>query len=138
MTWGSRASRGRRRWEVLWSGKRHGALAHSGPGSVPLGFEPALRVDRGGAAGTGGGDGLAVDVVLHVAAGEDAVDVGTAARRPGDEVAVVLHGQLTLEQVGVGLVADGDEQAGEGPGAALAGDGVLDHEALDARVAEHV
>ena len=42
------------------------------------GFEPAFAVDGCHAAGAGGGDGLAVGVVLHVAAGEDAVDVGVA------------------------------------------------------------
>ena len=38
--------------------------------------EPALGVDGRHAARAGGGDGLAVDVVLDVAAGEDAFDVG--------------------------------------------------------------
>src|SRR5215211_1062247 len=37
--------------------------------------QPALGVDRGGRAGAGRGDGLAVDVVDHVTAGEHAVDV---------------------------------------------------------------
>src|SRR5438270_9947629 len=37
--------------------------------------QPALGVDRGGGAGAGRGDRLAVDVVDHVAAGEDTVDV---------------------------------------------------------------
>ena len=63
----------------------------------------------------GGGDGLAVGVVLHVAAGEHTLDVGGGgpARAPGDEVAVVLELELALQQVGVGLVADGHEQAGD-------------------------
>ena len=51
---------------------------------VVAGLEPALGVDGGHAAGAGGGDGLAVDVVLDVAAGEDAVDVGGG--RPGAAV----------------------------------------------------
>ena len=36
----------------------------------------ALGIERGHAAGAGAGDGLAVDVVLHVAGGEHAGDVG--------------------------------------------------------------
>src|SRR3546814_942537 len=47
-----------------------------GCGSVVLGLEPALRVQGGLAARTGGGDGLAVGVVLQVAAGEYAHHVG--------------------------------------------------------------
>src|ERR1051326_2045906 len=37
--------------------------------------QPALAVERGHAAGAGGGDGLAIDVVDGVAASEDALDV---------------------------------------------------------------
>ena len=37
-----------------------------------------------------------------------------AVPRAGDQVAVVLHVELALEQVGVGPVADGHEQAGDG------------------------
>ena len=43
---------------------------------VALLAEPALGVERRGAAGAGGGDRLPVDVVLHVARREDAGDVG--------------------------------------------------------------
>ena len=76
-------------------------------------LEPALGVDGGHAARAGGGDRLAVGVVLHVAAGEDAVDVGVRRAGLGDEVAVVVHVEHALEQVGVGPMADGDEQAGD-------------------------
>jgi hypothetical protein len=62
--------------------------------------------------GAGRGDGLAVGVVLHVAAGEHAVDVGGRAG-PGDEVAVLIEVEHTGEQVGVGAVADGHEQPGD-------------------------
>ena len=40
--------------------------------------QKALHLNRGHAAGAGGGDGLAVDVVLGVAAGKDALDVVVA------------------------------------------------------------
>jgi hypothetical protein len=58
--------------------------------------------------------GLAVDLVLHVAGREDAFNAGlggvAVAPAAGDEVAVV-HFQLAGEDVGVRLVADGDENA---------------------------
>src|SRR5438034_9412861 len=38
--------------------------------------QPALAVERRFAAGAGGGDGLPIDVIDDVAAGEDALDVG--------------------------------------------------------------
>ena len=50
-------------------------------GSVVQGFEPAFGVDRCHAAGSGGGDGLAVVVVDDVAAGEHARDLGDAGVR---------------------------------------------------------
>ena len=42
-------------------------------------LQKSLRIDRRHAAAAGGGDRLAVDVILHVAAGEDGGDVGLAA-----------------------------------------------------------
>ena len=65
--------------------------------------------------------GLAVDVVLHVAGGENAGDAGLGgvafASAPGHEVAA-LHFELAGEQVGIGFVADGDEDAVDGEVAA--------------------
>src|SRR5690606_916172 len=78
-------------------------------------LQPPLSVQRGHAARTGAGDGLAIDVILYVAGGEDAghgghgCHAGQAAL--GDDVAV-LHLELAFEDAGVGLVADGDECAG--------------------------
>jgi hypothetical protein len=51
------------------------AEAWMGDGSVTAG-QPALGVDGGHAARSGGGDCLAVGVILNVAAGEDTLDVG--------------------------------------------------------------
>ena len=58
-------------------------------GSVVLGFEPAFGVDRRHATAAGGGDRLAVRVILDVAAGEHAVDVGVGRVGLGDQVARV-------------------------------------------------
>src|SRR5690606_37405690 len=77
-------------------------------------IELALGVERGLAAGGGRGDGLAVDMVLHVAGGEHAGDAGgrgiAVTPATGDDVAT-FHVQLAFEDIGVRLVADGDEYA---------------------------
>ena len=90
--------------------------ARAGGLQVREALQVPVGVERGHAAGGGAGDGLAVDVVLHVARGEHAGDAGGGgvALEPGarDDVAA-LHVELALEEVGIGLVADGDEAAGE-------------------------
>ena len=73
--------------------------------------EQALGVERRHTAGAGGGDRLAVDVILHVAGGEDAVDVrlGRAGRR--EQVAGLVVVELVDEELRVRVVADRDEDA---------------------------
>src|SRR5688500_16675517 len=83
-----------------------------GSRSLPLLDEPALGLDGGHAAGAGRGDGLPVVAVLHIAAGEDALDVGARGARLRLEVAGLVRLQDALEELGVGRVADGDEEAG--------------------------
>jgi len=61
----------------------------------------ALGVNGGGAAGTGGGDGLAVDVVGAISGNEDAGDVGGGAAN-GDDVAVFILVDHAPEELGVG------------------------------------
>jgi hypothetical protein len=51
---------------------------------VPLGLQEALRFDGRFAAGSGGGDGLAIDAILHVAGVEYALDVGPRAAAADD------------------------------------------------------
>src|SRR5690606_32595407 len=80
----------------------------------------------GHAAEAGRGDRLAVVLVGHVAGGEHALDRGgggVAAQPRADGDVAVVHRQLTIEQAGVGLVADGDEEAvgGDVGGAAVQG-----------------
>ncbi len=60
----------------------HGAfvLPNAATRSATTFFEILLYFERGHAAGAGGGDGLAVAAVLHVAAGKDAGDDGSVAR----------------------------------------------------------
>src|SRR3954451_9435951 len=106
------------------------------PGSALVeGFgEPAFGVDGRGGAGGGGGDGLAVDVVDDVAAGEDAVDVGPGGGVLDLDVAGVVELELAGDQFAARVVADrhehpGDRQflggAGFDVGEPDAGDGVL-------------
>src|ERR671933_726211 len=52
--------------------------------------EVALRVERGGTAGAGGGDGLAVLVVDDVSAGEHPGHAGTAGAAVDGHVATVV------------------------------------------------
>src|SRR5579862_4604568 len=72
--------------------------------------EEALGVERRHAAGPGGGDGLAVGVVGDVPGGEDSRDVGGCRAWLDQEIAALVEVELPLEQLGVGLVPDGDEQ----------------------------
>src|SRR3954470_3976425 len=120
----------------LWTG--FGTLGS--PLSFLVGFEPPFGIECSHATRAGGGDGLAVGVVLDVAAGEDALDVGGggALGQAGDEVAGVLHRELALEQVGVGEVPDGDEEAGHGQRRQLVGHEVTNLKTLDLRIAGDV
>src|SRR6185312_7607541 len=88
-----------------------------------------LGVERGHAAGAGGGHRLTVDLVHHVAAGEHALDAGLGRARLDDDVAVGIEVELALEQLGRGLVADGDERAFDLDSADLAGALAADVEA---------
>ena len=83
--------------------------------------EVALGVQRGGAAGAGRGDRLAVGVVDDVAGGEDTGDVGPGAGRVDLEVALVVQVEQALEELGARVVADRDEQAGDRQLGGLAG-----------------
>ena len=69
-----------------------------------------LRIDRRHAAGAGGGNRLAVDMVLDIAAGKDTGDIGLGAV-VGEDVSGRIEIELADEQFGIGLMADGDEQA---------------------------
>src|SRR6201996_4684175 len=95
----------------------------SGAGGSVLG-EPPLRVDRGRAPAAGRGDGLAVHVVDHVAASEDALDRGPGRPALDLDVALVGNRELLGEQLAARVVADGDEHAADREHALLAGTGV--------------
>src|SRR5271166_6251802 len=69
------------------------------PRSGPACLQPPLGVDGRHAARAGGGDRLAVDVVLDVAAGEDPFDAGGRAAE-GPDVPVLLELELALHHAG--------------------------------------
>src|SRR4051812_14420928 len=94
--------------EVL-GGRTHRAVDVCPSALVEGVGEPALGVDRRRGAGARGGDGLPVDVVDHVAAGEDAVDVGAGAGVLDLDVTLVVELQLAGEQLAARVVADGHE-----------------------------
>ena len=77
--------------------------------------QPALGVERGGAARSGRGDRLLVIVVGHVAGRKDALDASVGAERHGP-LNIVFLGQFHLpaQEGGVGRMADRQEQAGRG------------------------
>lgn len=101
------------------------------------GHQVTLGIKRGHAAGAGRGAGLTVDVVLHVAGGKDAFNAGrgsvTHTTGLGDNV-TTFHFELAGEDVGIRLVADGDEDASELQLLGVTRLHMLDADAGDARV----
>ena len=100
------------------SGRRRHSGYLQGWGCVSLnrflGFlsqQEAFAVECGNTARTGGGDGLAVVGVLHVARGEDALDRGLRGARLGADVAFGIELELSGEELRVGMVTDGEEEA---------------------------
>ena len=73
----------------------------------------ALGVERRLAAGPGGGDRLAIGVIDEVAGGEHAGAVRARRAALGDDVAVLVEVDLARDELGLRLVADGDEGAGD-------------------------
>ena len=98
----------------------------------------ALGVEGAHTARAGGGDGLPVDVILHVADREHAGDVRLGRARLRDQVAVLVVVELVDEELRVRLVADRDEEALRLDLARLAGLDVAQPHAGDGRVAEHL
>src|SRR6185437_5047549 len=80
-------------------------------------IQKLLRIQCGHAAEARGSDGLAIDLVGDVAGCEYAAHGcggGAAFQSGADHDVAVAHVELALEDAGVGRVADGHEQAGDG------------------------
>ena len=97
-----------------------------------LDLEPAFGVDGAHAAGAGGRDGLAVDVVLNVAHGKHAGHVGVGAAGLGEDVPQLVEIQDPLEDLGIGEMADAQKEAVAGQLVLLVLDHVVDPQRLDA------
>src|SRR5581483_3606519 len=101
-------------------------------GLVLVGGQETLSLQRRHAAHAGGGYRLAEHLVLHVAGGEHAGNLGRGAVRSCDEIALIVERQLALEELGRGRVADGDEEAVTGDLLHLPGLHVADPDAGNA------
>src|SRR6516162_675994 len=100
--------------------------------------QPPLRVDGGRTAGARRGDGLPVDPVHHVTAGEDPFDRGARGRLVDEQVAVGVDGELSGEQLTARRVADSDEYAAHREHLLLAGKDVLDPQPGELALADHL
>ena len=67
-------------------------------------------VQGGHAAGTGGGDGLAVDFVLDITGGKYAIDGRFAGAGLGFDITGIIQSQLPFQKGSVGDVANGVKQ----------------------------
>ena len=80
-----------------------------------MAVKPTFGIKRGLTAGSCAGDGLTVGMVFDVACRPYAFDIGgadiVAGAAFGFQVAGFIHIKLAFEDVGVGFVADGDENA---------------------------
>lgn len=93
-----------------------------------------LRLQSSHAASTSAGNSLAVPLVLDITSGEDAGDARLGGAGLGNDVALGVGVDLTLDEGSGGVVADGVEEAVCLDRLLLAGDDVLDdqvaHEAV--------
>jgi hypothetical protein len=97
-------------WE-MWASKTNYALPER-MAPVPLTFlvrfQKLLGINGGHASGTCGGDGLAVNVVLHIACCKYAFDVGLAAV-VGNQISGFIHVELAFVNLGVWIMANANE-----------------------------
>ena len=73
--------------------------------------QPALRIDRRHRARAGGGHRLSIDMVLDIPGCKDTLKARIRGTRLRSDVADLIHIEPVLKKRGVGLVANGDEQA---------------------------
>ena len=75
---------------------------------VPVLFQKLFRVDGGHATGARSGNRLAIAVILYVAGNKYSWNSRQAAVL-GEQIAVGIHFELSLEDDGVWIVTNGDE-----------------------------
>src|SRR5699024_7238066 len=117
-----------RKWADGASGR---GGCHFGRCRFRSGFEVGdvvLGVDGRRTAGTGCGDGVAVNRVDAIAGGEDSLDGGLRRASLHGEVAIGAKFELIGEQIGPGVGADGHEHSGHGQFRGLRSDGVANRQ----------
>src|SRR5690349_3340113 len=108
----------------LGNGGSFGVIDGEVGGFALLG-QPALGVDGGRTAATGGGDGLTVRVVDEVTRREHTGHRGECRASLDQDVALGIEVDLPADEFAARVVADRDEHAGHVESADLAGPGVL-------------
>src|SRR4051812_18267426 len=83
-------------------------MGHDYCGLSSLLFQESLNFQRGHAAGSGGGDGLAIATVLHISAGEDTGHTGENVVASFD-VTIVVGVEQSLKHAGVRNVSDAEK-----------------------------
>ena len=97
------------RHDVSLNGGGRGHLRPETDALQPLRLQITLCFKRGHAAGPGSRNGLPVFLILHIARRIDTRYVGPGI--VGQQIAAIIHIDLTLKGSGVRFVPDGDENA---------------------------
>ncbi len=101
-------------------------------------FEELSGVEGGHAACACGGDGLTVVFVCDIACGEDALD-GSVRRVWGcDDIAVLIHMDLFLEEGSGGVMTDGDEESLEVEGVLSFGLCIFEEDGFEGVCSEYI
>src|SRR6185436_17885003 len=97
-------------------------------------IQKPFGVYRSHAPGASRGNRLAIHRVLRVAAGKHTRNIGRSRAAIRDQVADIIHVELALEQIGVRLVSDRDENSFARKNGFLSRLQVLDSNAGDSRL----
>src|SRR5579864_1103025 len=77
-------------------------------------FQPSFDIDRRHATSAGGRNCLTIAPVSEIPGGKDPVDTGCRGTSPREDITVVVHSNLAPEDVAVGYMAYGHENASDG------------------------
>src|SRR5437868_4409062 len=123
-----------RSWGISWSASCNvNSLSSSmGRSTLFLVFQPALCFDRRHASGSGSRDGLTENRILNIAAGKDAGNIRPRGAGLRLDVALFVEVDLSLEDLGIRIMANGNEQSIDGQVGLLLGLMVEKFQARDA------
>src|SRR5258708_25305972 len=103
-----------------------------------LGGKPPLSVKRRGASGAGGGHCLPVMPIDNIARREDTRYRSPCRRLLHEQVAVIIGGKLTLEEIGPRIMTDRHEHPRNGQNALRAGVDIAQPEAGEPVLPDHL